>query len=215
MDKVSDQDDDKVDAKCKKEIKHLTTVYSLINSIANTTCICGEQEQLNTVTQQMKIQILIVDGLDKQSGFSIAPVAQYCSVALERVNKEIEAVGTPDDDGSVEVVKGRRINERIFEKMDMLTVWASEIEIFTDAQILQTSIFVGRGPQLASGISVPAPADCEESSSLREVLEGAEIELAGSVYEEKLFDLKTKNIVLDVSAINQAPEIQRRVPPDP
>ena len=59
MDKVSDQDDDKVDAKCKKEIKHLTTVYSLINSIANTTCICGEQEQLNTVTQQMKIQILM------------------------------------------------------------------------------------------------------------------------------------------------------------
>ena len=33
---------------------------------------------------------------------------------------------------------------------------------------------------------------------------GAEIELAGSVYEEKLFDLKTKNIVLDVIAINQA-----------
>ena len=30
-----------------------------------------------------------VYGLDKQSGFSIAPVAQYCSVTLERVNNRI------------------------------------------------------------------------------------------------------------------------------
>eukprot|EP00731_Ephydatia_muelleri_P019363 Em0012g188a len=198
-----------------------------------------------------------VDGLDKQSGFSIAPVAQYCSVALERVNKEIETVGTPDDFGSVEVVKGRRINERIFEKMDMLTVWASEIEIFADAQILQTSVFVGNGrqphahishqvkplhegtlllhllphghtaPERGAGAAIGQRDQCPGPRGLRRVQQpeggvgrygaknGAEIELAGSVYEEKLFDLKTKNIVLDVSAINQAPEIQRRVPPDP
>ena len=60
MDEVSDQDDDiKWNAKCKKEIKHLTMVYSLINSIANTTCVYGEQGQLSTITEQMKIQILM------------------------------------------------------------------------------------------------------------------------------------------------------------
>ena len=29
-----------------------------------------------------------VDGLDKQSGFSLVPVAQYCSFALERVKED-------------------------------------------------------------------------------------------------------------------------------
>ena len=47
----------KWNAKRKKEIQHLTIVYSLIISIDSITCICGEQEQLSTVTEQMKIQI--------------------------------------------------------------------------------------------------------------------------------------------------------------
>ncbi|KAL5488685.1 hypothetical protein EMCRGX_G017665 [Ephydatia muelleri] len=170
MDKVSDQDDDKVDAKCKKEIKHLTTVYSLINSIANTTCICGEQEQLNTVTQQMKIQILIGNGRQPHAHIS------------------------------------------------------HQVKPLHEGTLLLHLLPHGHtAPERGAGAAIGQRDQCPGPRGLRRVQQpeggvgrygaknGAEIELAGSVYEEKLFDLKTKNIVLDVSAINQAPEIQRRL----
>ena len=52
---------------------------------------CALQE--NIVSKQLALSDqettdqYVVDCLDKQNGFSIAPVAQYCSVARERVTE--------------------------------------------------------------------------------------------------------------------------------
>ena len=39
-------------------------------------------------TDPYVVDYKVLTVLDKQSGFSIAPAAQYCSVARERINKQ-------------------------------------------------------------------------------------------------------------------------------
>ena len=58
-DEVSDHSDDEEEYIMQDENKHLTIEYSPINCIAHTTCDCGEQEQLSSVTEQMKVKIVM------------------------------------------------------------------------------------------------------------------------------------------------------------
>ena len=60
-------------------------VVALQENVVSKQLILYDQE---TTDQYVVVDYKVLHCLDKQSGFSIAPAAKYCSVARERVNNQ-------------------------------------------------------------------------------------------------------------------------------